>query len=199
MLIVTDPATDAARRLVSVELIESTLGVSELTAESLADAATALIERYCDRVFAEQGYEERLPGNGTAVLRLSAFPVISVASVKVNGEDEEEYTLDAVRGWLYTKEGVWRDSFTMARIIELTPVFRANPTPNIVVEYRAGYAEIPVDLQRAALMLAQTIHKQQHVNGALSSESIGDWSYSVDTRGVMASVEPFLASYRVLT
>lgn len=196
----------ANRKLVSVSMVQSELGVTESTAIMLASQASAMIENFCGRTFAIDRVKEKLPGNGTTILRLSRFPVVEIFDDNAGGE----YDTDRENGWLHSSGWTWKDSFGSFNTgISRFPVAMANPPGNYEIEYSAGYClpddenchedaeTLPGDIQAAAMMLCKTLYMAKDRDTSLSSESIGDWSWSAGEGGVMHQVIQLLDKYVV--
>jgi hypothetical protein len=59
---------------------------------------------------------------------------------------------------------------------------------NIFVDYTAGFATIPNDLEGACLILAKLLYDQAKKDLAVQSETLGDYSYSLAAAGAEASI-----------
>ena len=110
-------------------------------------AVSAQIEEYCNRILSLQTYTEQLSGYGRLRLDLSQYPVRSVASVSISGQQLSEgtdFTVLRAEGQLYAKQGwQWQPGqFTVAgpSFFDLTQ----DPDGlalglNVLVVYAAGY------------------------------------------------------------
>lgn len=101
----------------------------------LLKAASGWIRAYLNRDINAADYEDALDGSGNALMRLPNYPVISVTSVVVDG-----VTIPATS--FVVRDGVLRrrDGGSWGRGIG-----------NAVVNYRAGYEEIPDEVVQACL------------------------------------------------
>lgn len=100
-----------------------------------------------------QEWTERLCGDGSTVLYLKHYPVNSIVSVTVNGEELEEST-DGMEdeGFFFDDSVDPEDRQKITRIGSVWPCsWRAlgSAVPNILVVYTAGYDEIPADVSQA--------------------------------------------------
>lgn len=167
--------------LATLKKAKSFMGVAEddpsqdLVILSALKAASAAIERECNRSFEYKPYRQTLDGSGTQFLRLRNFPIHSVSLLKVQGKEQEidSFTIESENGMLFRRSG-WPCG---TRVIE--------------VEYLAGYhlpseqegAEpfaLPENLQLACIMLAQILLRSPGVK----SERVGDISVTYDDGGL---------------
>lgn len=122
---------------------------------ALIAAASAWIEKYCNRTFEQAQYSEVRNGNGAAAMYLRQRPVTAVASVTVDG-----YAIPVPQST--TSYGYVFD----ASCVYIRAGIKGSPAPfngaglrftrgvqNIVVSYTAGYATIPPDLVQACVEL----------------------------------------------
>lgn len=71
---------------------------------------------------------------------------------------------------------------------------------NVRVDYVAGYATIPDDVQEACVQLACDLYYAGNRDSSVKSESLGPYSYTLADRvGVSAKVATLLAPYRVIS
>lgn len=143
---------------------------------ALIAAACASIRAFCRRSFTQQTYVETHSGRNRSRLWLNVRPVVQVAAAVVNGE-----ALDNSRGdaWTFkpaSGELVRGDGLCDPRFAAWFPT----GTGNVVVTYSGGYDPIPDDVKRAAILTVQTIQAAGKLSGAYKSESIGDYSYTLN-------------------
>jgi hypothetical protein len=70
---------------------------------------------------------------------------------------------------------------------------------NIKIAYTAGFATVPRDVRNACLMLATANHRNADKGGAVSSESLGGYSYSLNgSANGSASSFPEFGSIRAM-
>ncbi|MBY9077273.1 hypothetical protein KIH86_03630 [Paenibacillus sp. HN-1] len=147
--------------------------VPDFELEMSLEAASAAIERFCNRELAQQTHKQRIDGSGTKFLRLRNFPIHSVAEVKVCGKElmESDYVIESGNGILFLEFG-WPDG-----------------DRNVEVEYLAGYimpsdAEgapeptLPRNYELACILYAQTL---LHQTPGVTSERVGDISVTYET------------------
>jgi hypothetical protein len=153
---------------------------------ALISAASAAIERYCRRTFEEDEVTERFDGNGRPRVWLSRRPVASVASVVANGETltAEDYSFNPETGELFRGDGRTEPRHVMGF---------PRGTRNITVTYTGGYATVPEDVKRATLVLVRHVSDGTAKTGVLSSESLGEYSYVLNTAFSKAEMPPLAA------
>ncbi|OHB90343.1 MAG: hypothetical protein A3D89_04315, partial [Planctomycetes bacterium RIFCSPHIGHO2_02_FULL_52_58] len=104
----------------------------------LMDRATDFIHSYCGRIFPQGGYDEYIDGDGTETLLSHQFPILSVNSLEVDRvvKDSASFVLYAPLGLLKLKSGVF-----------------PRGKKNVRLQYTAGYAAIPKDIEQACIEL----------------------------------------------
>jgi hypothetical protein len=153
----------------------SALATDEKTA--LIDVVSSAIAQHAGREFQSTTYTEYHDGKNRPRLWLRHTPVISITSVSINGTaldntDGTAWTIDLESGELLYGTGDNGDP-------AFNPWFPIGKK-NIVVVYAAGYAAIPADVKRAAILWMQAISGQHQAGGgAYKSESLGDYSYTL--------------------
>ncbi|RQW12127.1 hypothetical protein EH198_09180 [Paenibacillus rhizophilus] len=173
--------------LTTVKRAKKLLGIPEedvsqdFSLEMALEAASAAIERECNREFGQKSHSQRINGSGTKFLRLRNFPIISVADVKICGDDisPDGFVIESDNGMLF-KETIW-------------PI----GTRNIEVEYLAGYIlpsdtegapapTLPRNYEMACVLYAQTLLQTPGV----TSERVGDISvaYAAASAGELPPV-----------
>jgi hypothetical protein len=145
--IVLTPATD--RDLVALEDVREQLAIR--STDTAHDAWLAKVitrtsrqaERYCNRVFATQGYRDiygDVSGISGQPLMAGQAPIIDVTAVTVDDASlvaDTDYTVDQPPGHLY----------------RLGDIPQWTSTGAIVIEYTAGFDVIPDDVQQAVIEL----------------------------------------------
>lgn len=143
---VLEPATSLL--LADLETAKDELGIApEDTSQDarisryLAQASSQ-IHRYCDRIFPMQVYRNVFHRdwwrtNLCGPLIAAAWPIVEVIGVSADGSVVDEYLVQADAGLVY-RSGY--SGFTAA---------------DTVLDYRAGYAQIPADIEAAAIRLVR--------------------------------------------
>lgn len=172
---------------------ELTAAVPSLTGRAdlaqLVTAASLAVERYCGRTFAQATLTETHNGRNRSRLWLKRRPVVSVASVTINGTALDNTTSDA---WTFQPEtgelrrGNGHDAEPFA------PWFPWG-LQNIVVTYTGGYSPIPADVKQATILWARHLADATKASGLYQSEAIGDYSYTLASLDAQAGPPVALA------
>lgn len=160
----------------------------------LATAVSVMVRRWCDRDEAT-GFEggadktEYYDGNGSAMLQLREWPVISITSIAERDSEGNLTTLDDAEYRADLRTGVVaRHTSGYGRLISMSgfptiPGFGHSPNwcvgyQNWKVIYKGGYTTIPGDLKLGCYKVMDAIFAERRKDMAgLQSESLGDYSY----------------------
>lgn len=146
--------------------------------ERMINAVSEMIEKYCDRHFEKATYTEKYRGNNRQLLRLNQYPVLSVASVTIDGDAADDYEILSEEGMLY-REDLWTwTGYSIGLVGE-----DAGSKRNIEVQYTAGYVlpkddgnpdsrTLPYDLEDACIQLVAIRHEMRG-SEHMKSERIG--------------------------
>lgn len=151
----------------------------------LVAGASAAIEQWCNRRFAAAERTEIFDGRGDTWLRPGEGPILSIASLSIDGAAISPITGDAA-GW-YLDSGRGR--------ILLRGLLFSRGVQNIALTYTAGFDPIPEDVQTACLELAQH-RRAERTSRGVQSESLAGQSITWGARAMPWSVEKALDSYR---
>lgn len=195
------------------------LGGTDVAADAqvsgFLEAASAVIQRYCNQNFEAADYTEYHTGSHTQKLVLRQLPVRSVTGVWINNSgfygtgpspafpadqvlsEGADYVLDRRPGGTESKTGilyrigsVWPMLHRVMQInrlgVDLGPAWG-----NIKVTYSAGYLEVPQDLQYACALLARSMLRTLPTGGyVVGSEKIGDYSYRLSDASLASLNNP---------
>lgn len=129
----------------------------------MIDAASSAIEQYCSRIFETAIYTETRDGTGTRKMALRNFPVFSVASVTVNGQN-------IPRRASATSSGFTNDDLC----VKLTGYWFDNGVDNVVIEYTGGLAAVPPDVELACCEAVMLRFKARDRMGVTSKSLAGE-------------------------
>jgi hypothetical protein len=175
----------------------------DLILSRLITAASGLILKYTGRPsFTSQSFVETRNGNGAPRMTTIQYPIISVASVQVNGLTVQQSTAPGLSGWAYDLytiylvgclnywPGIW--------IGQNVGVFLRG-LQNVVLTYTAGYATIPYDITQACIeLVAQKQVRKSHVDQVSASMSqMQTITYS--QKDIPPEVKTTLDRYRYIT
>jgi hypothetical protein len=122
--------------------LDSTDTSKDALLQDLIDSASFAIQTYCKRKLLVGDYVELHDGKGLSNLYLGEAPILSVTSVKIDGQLVTDYKTRDKMGVLTRSSGVWQDGIV-----------------NVEVSYRAGYQTIPLDIQQACKLLVSFYYK----------------------------------------
>lgn len=165
----------AAGDLTTLEKVKAHFEVKNSTDDGLLThlitAASDFIRTYCSRDLAATDYVESRNGHGGRVLVLPNYPIISVASVKVDG-----VAITSAAG-SPTLSGYVFDQYS----ISLRGYVFSKGFKNVELSYRAGFETIPLDLEQACIDLVGLKFKERTRIGETSKSVAGaTTSYSTD-------------------
>ena len=161
----------------SVAFAASTLGLSAAQTNTdaafltqLINAATTVIQRYCRRDFTLTNYSEYYNGSGTRTLTLRQFPISSLVSVTYYPHDATSYTDDATKFAVDKRAGIVSAIPSVALFPNFPKGFQT-----VLVNYTAGYSEIPADVQYACAMIVKLLYIQRGAGLLAASRKLGDY------------------------
>ncbi|MDE1907446.1 MAG: phage head-tail connector protein [Rhodospirillales bacterium] len=173
--------------------VKTYLGITDTNSDAVLTAliasASAMIESYCNRIFAESSYTETRNGTGGAKLLLLNAPVTAVSSVTVDGYAVPAAPDAISPGYLfdqqvlYIRPGAYPGEFVRG-------------IQNITVAYVAGYSTVPADVNQACVeLIASKYAKRLRIDK--KSETLGTaQTIGFDLSDMPLSVKTALAAYR---
>jgi hypothetical protein len=183
-----------SRRLCEVMQALDEMPEPVILVERFIDQASAAIERYCGRIFAQQRYREvRGPWLWSDHLVLRHSPVISVSLVSADGQAITDYRIeDAEAGILYRRDGWGRwggEEWTFEYVAGFFLPEQSTPTD-------AAQIDLPGDIQRACIETTKIWWQEREILDRIASKTLGLTGDRVDYR-VSAHREhlPVLARY----
>ena len=145
----------------------------------LITAASAWIKSYLNRDILATTYVETLDGTGTTALMVGQYPITALTSLVVDGRD------------------VTADAVFSRRMIRLKAGKFYAGVGNVVVNYTAGYAAPPYDLEQACIeLVAWRFRERERLGLASKSLQTGGEVESYQTADVPASVKTILNNWR---
>lgn len=162
--------------LTTLANVKEALGITGNTEDALLtnliNRATDIIERYCNRRFAETTYtNEEVNGMGSYILNLKHYPITSLTAVERRTGDFASPNWDALENDMYKMLDDEGQIYYAGGFTEGVRNYR--------VSYVAGYSTIPTDLEQACIMLISYIKNQTKTSG-MKSETLGEYSYTKD-------------------
>lgn len=158
--------------------------------QSLITSVSKYIENWLNRTILSATYTEYRDGTGTNRIMLANQPVTAVSSVVMNNLGVPAVAIPASTAMSF---GYVFD----ARNIKLVGFGAKFPMGmnNVVVTYTAGYATVPVDIERACLELVALRFRERSRIGE-NSKSIGGETVSYNVKDFPDSVRTLLNQYR---
>lgn len=178
--------------LVTLSDVKNYMGITDNTMDTLLSALISAASQFainsCGRDFTLQTYtNEAYDGTGGSIMLLNQMPVVSVASVIVDGVTISPASGISNAGFKYDKNAVY--------LVGCFGGGFTNGLQNVYITYTAGYNPIPMDLQYAVIELIAKKYRDKQKPGVgsrhIAGESIvytgGDMTPSV--RSVFAQYE----------
>lgn len=174
--------------LTSLANVKQWLGVSAATDDTLltrmVSGVSAWIQEWIGRTIASTVYTETLNGNGKNVLFLLNYPVTAVASVLVDNVAIPARPAIGQAGYSFDKDAIYLDGYAFSP-----------GRQNVVIQYTAGFASVPADLEQAAIELCALRYKDKDRIG-VSSKSIGPEHVTFFMKDFPDDVQNVLWSYK---
>lgn len=140
----------------------------------------------------DPAYQATLTTNMRSVqLRPRAGADCVLANVTLYGADTpSEFTYDYERGRL-TIDRSWFAYWPLQNGI------MPNVAKSILIEYTAGYATVPEDIEQAAIEVASMLYRDRKRDGNLQSEGLGDYNYNrASVAEMSAKLDGLLARWK---
>jgi hypothetical protein len=149
-------------------------GIDATWLMSLIEAASTAIEAWLRRTFTSTAYTEKYDGNNEIVLFLKKYPLTKLTAVVVTDQaSDTDYTFDSDDFYTRAVAGELRFKATVSGQVNY---FLAG-FQNVEVQYTAGFAEIPADVQEAVVQLVQHSVSRGENDAGMESEKFGDYQY----------------------
>lgn len=167
--------------------------------DSLVDAATAWIERYCDRTFSSTTQTDYFsPGHGdwrvqgdSTILVPKHYPIISVTSL------HESASRSFSPAYLIAAAGYYAEDHRVVLYADQAPGAFTAGQRTVRLVYVAGYAAIPADLERAAIMLCVHLFRAaDKLQQGIASQSMGDMTVTFKDEEMPKEVRGILDLFR---
>lgn len=154
---VTPAVNNKLTTLIKVKTeLQPTTAADDAFLTELIDQASNTITSFCLRPFMRETYRETVTGQGGVFLLLARTPLATIRSVAGDAGSITDFTAWSAAGMLYRKNR-WAQGQTY------------------VVEYDAGYADAPGDVERACTDLVKAFFLARQRDPAITNEKIGDY------------------------
>lgn len=161
--------TSRSKAKVYLQLNQSDVTYNEFI-DDLIDGVSAGIEEYTARKFVSRSYTEYYDGDGTRVLLLRQFPIVSITSI--HDDPDRNYNSDTL---IDADDYVSDDDIGKVTLVDIDAFTKGIHAIKVI--YTAGYASVPKNIQLAAhVWIADIFNRAVMGADGEESESIGQHS-----------------------
>lgn len=150
---------------ISVDDAKKFMGITATDKDDLIgssiDAASLMIANYLNLDPNRRTFIESFNGNGKTMMVLPNSPIISVASLKIDGATIPFSADKKTAGFVFTKT-----------LIQLIGHVFSKGVLNVDVTYDAGFDEVPADIRQACLYTVNAAFKAGAVDPNATGESV---------------------------
>jgi hypothetical protein len=175
-----------ANALTTVATMKSHLAITssleDTRLELFINAASEVLEKYCDRKFKSATYTEIHSGSGNNILMPLQYPLISITELRIRTDFSTLWT-DATTLIASTEYAIIDDSQSVQYNGAIARGFG-----NVRLIYVAGFATIPSDLELACIWAAEWFFKHRE-RGDMGRTTK---SKSDESVGILASMPPMV-------
>ncbi len=181
-LTVLTPAASFA--LCELDKVKAELGITsdnddDVLKELIIDVS-AVLEEYCQRVFAEQTYRETLPAYGGTNLVLGVIPVTSIVQILRDTTAITDFTLTEPEAGIVWRQSGWDWSTQLVGNTLVAHPFPGSEKYIYQADYVAGYKlpsavvpTLPRGIERAAIITVKEWFHNAAVNTSIKSFKSG--------------------------
>lgn len=199
----------AAPTLTTLAALKVYLGIaSDVTTEddrlnALLSATEQSIEKWLGRKMLSTARTEYFSGSGRSLLILGQRPVTAVSTVRVDQNGYGGHGSDAFAADTEWELGVDFFPRSLAAdesnpgMLEAIGGVWPEGQQNIKVTYTAGYSTIPDDFQNALHVICGEAYAMIAKGGKVTSETLGQYSYSLLVGSALAGDDSQLATARL--
>jgi hypothetical protein len=183
----------AAGDLTSLANVKQYIGIAtavttdDLLLSRLISALSTFVQSWLSRTILSASYTDTVDGVGGSKLQFANYPVTAVSNLLINGRAVPAAAVPAVQGW---SGYVWTPTQ-----IALQGYCFTRGYSNIVVNYTAGFAAVPLDLEQACIEVIALRYKQRDQIGFVS-KAIGGETVTFNIKDMPASCLTVLQNYR---
>ncbi len=148
----------------------------------LITSASAYIDNWTNRTFSTVSNTIKMNGNGSNIMMLKDYPIISVSSVKVGNISYQQSDGNSV-GYVLGDYAIYLigDKFTKGFV-------------NVSITYTSGFASVPADIKQVAIELVAYKFKESERVG-ISTKTMAGEVISYDLKDIKEHVKNILNNY----
>lgn len=165
----------------------ATTTVSDALLAALITGSSAAIQNFLNRDLSFRRRTEVYDGTGSVTITLHDYPVETIHALTINDVAIPQSVGVNSPGWVKTRAGAaLRGGYRFEKGLQ-----------NVVMDYSAGYAVIPAEIQQSCIKLVASEFKRRDVIN-VASKGIGGESISFNADDVREAVKS-LSSYQRVT
>lgn len=187
--------------LCALDDVKTYLGITTNAEDALIKAlitqASAQIENYCNRTFAQTTYTETRNGRGSRTMFMRQIPIVSVTALTIDGVTVQASSNPQTYGYVFDDERIYLRGTSPSYGPYGQPDCFSRGVQNVVVTYTAGFSAIPGDVAQACIeLVAWKRAKRNRIDK--TSETLGtQQTQAYSLADMPASVKSAINSYRV--
>lgn len=176
MALTTTAAVKAYKAITGTEL--------DALIDALVLRASAAVETYLSRTILSASHSETRDGNGGRSMMLAQYPVTAVAAVTINGQTIPQSSGFGAAGWRLANRSIVLEGYSFAK-----------GDGNVQIDYTAGYATVPADIEQACVeTILLALERRSHID--VSSKSLAGETISYITADLPPSARKALDPHR---
>jgi hypothetical protein len=150
----------------------------------MVSALSGFVQKYINRTIASASYTDVIDGIGQSRGQFANYPVTAVASISV--QDQTIQPANSTTSYGY----VWSSTQWALQSVCVPRGFG-----NVVVNYTAGFATTPLDLEQAVIEVLGLRYKERDRIGYVSKSLAGE-TVTFSLKDMPASTQTLLDSYK---
>ncbi len=150
----------------------------------MISALSVFVQSWLNRTIAIASYTDTVDGNDGTRIQFANYPVTAVSGLSVNGNPITQATSPLTLGYVWTPTQIALQGYCFTRGYS-----------NVIINYTAGFATTPLDLEQA---VCEVIALRYFERGRIgqNSKSIAGETVSFNVKDMPASTLTVLQNYR---
>lgn len=178
----------AAGDLTTLANVKQYMNITVTTDDSLLTRLVTEVSQYMqswlNRTIASTVYTEKRDGTGGYQMTLREYPIISITSLMIDNIVIPAAADPTQTGYLFDKERIVLNGYQFTRSFQ-----------NIVINYTAGYAATPFELEQVCIDMVSTAYKTKDRIG-VSSKTINGETVSFNLGAMTQGNLAIMNNYR---